>query len=132
MSYQGKKVVGIWMDQRHAFVISTESYKPHDGDFSVLDTIEKNDHSNDVYKNESAELKKDAADQKKYHAALMVAIKDVDAVYIFGPGKAQEEFKNVLKDNHQYKNKDIILGSSDKMSTKQMVERVKSIFDPAE
>jgi hypothetical protein len=128
MSNQGKSVVGIWMDQKHAIVISTPNRKPN-GTYEMIKKIERGDHSNDVYKNESAELKKDTAETKKYHKAIIAEIDQADAIYIFGPGKAQEELKNVLSDMHQFKSKHIELGTSDKMSVNQMIARVRDHFD---
>jgi hypothetical protein len=129
MSYQGKKVVGIWMDQTHAFIISTSDRTPEAADFAMLKRIDRDDHSNDVYKNESAELKKNTAEIKKYHKAITDEIINDEAIYIFGPGKAQEGLKNVLKDNHQFRSKEITLGTTSKMSINQMIERVRSVFE---
>ena len=128
MSYQGKNVVGVWMDYKHAFIIATSNRKIG-GDYTMVKKIECGDHEDDNYKNERVELSKDTLELKKYFKAISEEIDQNNAIFIFGPGKAQEEFKNVLKDNHQFSSKDIELGTSDKISINQMIARVKEHFE---
>jgi hypothetical protein len=128
MSYQNKKIVGIWMDNKQAFIISTADRKTG-GDYQMLKKIERKSHTDENYKNERFELAKDTQELKHYYKALTAEIDHDDAIYIFGPGKSQEEFKNILKDIHLFKSKEIVLGSFDKMSTKQMAARVKEHFE---
>ena len=128
MSYQGKKVVGVWMDTRHAFIIGS-SDRMTGGDYGVIKKIEREGHEEDNYKNERFELSKEKLELKKYFKALSDEIDEDDAVFIFGPGKAQEEFKNVLKENLKFKTKEIELGTSDKITTNQMLAKVKEHFE---
>jgi stalled ribosome rescue protein Dom34 len=128
MSYQGKKVVGVWMDNKHAFIISSADRKIG-GDFDMIKKIERHEHNDDYYKNERVELAKDTQEIKKYFKAIADEIDQDQAIYIFGPGKAQEEFKNVLKENHHFDSKIIELGTSDKLSTNQMIAKVKAHFE---
>jgi hypothetical protein len=129
MSYQGKKIVGIWMDNKHAFIFSTANR--HVGeDFTMLKKIERETHEEEKYKNERFELAKEKMELKKYFKALSDDIVYDDAVFIFGPGKIQEEFKNILKENHLFKSKIIEKGSSvSKLSINQMLARVKEHFE---
>ena len=124
MKYQGKKVIGVWMDFQHAYVIGTDG-----ADYTVLKAIKRDGHEEDNYKNEKVELSKDKLELKKYFKAIADEIEQADVIFIFGPGKAQEEFKNALQDVQQFNAKDIVLGTSDKISSKQMVARVKEHFD---
>jgi hypothetical protein len=128
MSYQGKKVVGVWMDNKHAFIISTTDRKTG-GEFQMLKKIERKEHTDENYKNERFELAKEKQELKQYYKSISTEIEQDEAIYIFGPGKAQEELKNVLKEIHVFKSKNIILGSSDKMSVKQMIARVTDFFE---
>jgi hypothetical protein len=128
MSYQGKKVVSVWMDNKQAFIISTPN-RTIGGEYAVIKKILRGGHKDDDYKNERVELSKDSLELKKYFKAIAEEIDQDDAIYIFGPGKSQEELKNVLEDNHLFKSKDITLGSSDKLSTAKMIARVKDHFD---
>jgi hypothetical protein len=128
MSYQGKKVVGVWMDYQHAFIISTDSRKMG-ADFEMQKKIEREGHEDEVYKNERFELSKDKTELKKYYKIITDEIDQDDAIFIFGPGKSQEELKNILNENHLFKSKEIKLGSSDKISIKVMIERVAAHFE---
>jgi predicted aconitase len=128
MSYQNKKIVGIWMDNKQAFILSTPDRKIG-GAYQMLKKIERKTHTDENYKNERFELAKETQELKQYYKALTAEIDQDDAIYIFGPGKSQEEFKNILKEIHQFKSKDIVLGSSDRMTTKEMAARVKEHFE---
>ena len=54
-----------------------------------------------------------------------------DEIYIFGPGKSQEEFLNFLNDDNHFKNKKITLGSAEKMTDPQTVAKVRDFFKNA-
>ena len=128
MKYQGKKVVGVWMDFQHAFIISTDN-RTTGADYAMLKKIERDGHEDDNYKNERVELSKDKSELKKYFKAIADEIDQDHSIFIFGPGKAQEEFKNALEDNQHFASKDIVLGTSDKISVNQMVAKVKDHFE---
>jgi hypothetical protein len=125
---QGKKVVGVWMDHQHAFIIGTDD-RTRGGEYAIIKKINRDGHEGDVYKNEHVELVKEKHEVKKYFKALVAEINNDHEIYIFGPGKAQEEFKNTLEDINSFDSKEIVLGSSDKISTAQMVARVKEHFE---
>lgn len=128
MSNHEKKVVGVWMDHQHAFVIST-SNRSKGGEYDVIHKINRSGHEEDNFKNERVELSKETLELKKYFKAIAAEIIHDDAIFIFGPGKAQEEFKNMLKDDHHFDSKDIKLGTSDKITNNQMIAKVKDHFD---
>lgn len=122
------KVVGVWMDNKHALVVGTEN-RSKTGDFELIKKIECDDHEGENYKNEKVSLSREALENKKYYKEIAQEIDDCHSIYIFGPGKAQEQFKNVLEDMGQFKGKNIELGSSDKLSLNQIIDRVKAHFD---
>jgi hypothetical protein len=47
---------------------------------------------------------------------------------IFGPGKAQEQFKNHLESDSQFNKKDISIDSADQLTEPQMVAQVRNFF----
>jgi hypothetical protein len=128
MSFQNKKIVGVWMDYKHAFIISTEN-RTIGGDYLLKQKIDRSGHENDVYKNERFELAKEKAELKKFFKAISDEILLDDVLFIFGPGKSQEEFKNVLLDIHAFKTKEISIGSSAKITIKQMISMVEIFFE---
>lgn len=117
------------MDNKVAFIISTPDRKTG-GEYAPISKIERENHDNDVYKNERFELAKNNAELKRFYKAISIEIERDDAIYIFGPGKSQEELKNVLKENRLFKDKKIMLGTSPKLSIPQMVARVRAHFEP--
>ena len=116
------------MDYNNAYIISTEDRKAI-GLYFIQKQIDREVHTDENYKNERFELAKNNAEIKKYFKAITDEIVNDHAIYIFGPGKAQEAFKNVLKEIHQFKSKEIELGTSAKISMNQMVSRVQKHFD---
>ena len=128
MNYQGKKVVGVCMDYQRAVVISTDSRKIG-ADFEKQKEIDRDGHEEEQYKNERVELSKEKLELKRYFKAIADEIDQDDAIFIFGSGKAQEEFKNFLAEMHQFSSKEIILGTSDKISVKQMIAKTKDHFE---
>jgi hypothetical protein len=128
MSYENKKIVGVWMDYKHAFIITTENRKTG-GAYVLQLKIDRGGHENDVYKNERFELAKEKAELKKFFKAISDEILRDDVLFIVGPGKAQEEFKNVLLEIHSFKTKEISVGSSAKITIKQMISMVELFFE---
>jgi hypothetical protein len=128
MSYQGKKITGVWMDNKHAFIISTAN-RNTGSEYAMLKKIDRETHEDEKYKNERFELAKEKMELKKYFKALADEVEKDEVIFIFGPGKIQEEFKNVLKDNHLFKSKTIEIGSSAKLSINQMITRVMEHFE---
>lgn len=122
------KVSGVWMDKKHAFIISSSDKSPN-GDFEILSEIKCDDHDDDNFKNEKVNQSKETHEQKKYFKEIASFIDDVQSIYIFGPGQAQEQFKNFLKDYQNFDEKEIKLGASDKISENQMIAKTKAFFN---
>jgi stalled ribosome rescue protein Dom34 len=115
--------VGVWMDANHAFVISK-----NENNFSVNASINCGDHDGATFKNEHVEQSKENQEQKKYFEEIASHISNAHSIYIVGPGKAQEQFKNFLEDYQNFNAKEIALGASDKISQAEMIELVVEHF----
>lgn len=122
------KVSGVWMDQKHAYVIASPD-KSASGDFDIFAEVKCEDHDDDAYKNEKVNQSKETQELKKYFKEIASFIDDVQSIYIFGPGQAQEQFKNFLKDYQNFDEKEIKLGTSDKISENQMIAKTKAFFN---
>ena len=122
-----KKVAGVWMDSKHAFVIANEGFSA-DGEYDVVSKVNCDGHDDDNYKNDRVEQSKETAELKKYFKEIANHIDEVNEIYIFGPGKSQEQFKNFLKDNQNFDQKHIELGTSDKITENQMIAQVRNHF----
>jgi stalled ribosome rescue protein Dom34 len=118
-----KNQSGVWMDNNHAFIISQ-----NEGSFEVTASIQCDDHEGATYKNDRVEQSKDNQETKKYFKEIAGHISDAHSIFIVGPGKAQEQFKNFLEDYQNFNTKELALGSSDKISQAEMIELVKNHF----
>ena len=123
-----KKVVGIWMDHSHAYVVATSDGSPT-GDFSLIKKIEAEHHKSDNYKNERVELSKEKLELKKFFKEIANEINDESDIFIFGPGTAQEELRNYLTEAHHLNPRKIDLGTADHLTINQIIARVKSHFE---
>jgi len=126
MSYQGKKVVGIWIDHKQAFVIGTADRK-NNGEFSVLQKFASKHHA-DHSSSEDAHHNKLAQEIRHLYAEVAGHIKSDDAIFITGPGTAQEEFKNFLSDDQHFHAAEIKIGTSDHPTENQMIAEVRKHF----
>ena len=122
-----KKVSGVWMDSQKAYVISTAN-ETVVGNFEIISEIESDSHEDSDYKNDRAEQSRDNHDQKKYFKAIAAALNNDQEIFVFGPGKAQEQFKNFLEDYQNFNTKNITLGTSDKLSKNEMIAKVAAHF----
>jgi stalled ribosome rescue protein Dom34 len=122
-----KKVSGIWMDSKRAIIIASEN-RSNIGEFNVVATIDCDNHEDADYKNDRVEQSRESLENKKYFKAIATYVDEDDSIFIFGPGKAQEQFKNFLAEDQNFNPKDIELGTSDKISEAEMKAKVKVHF----
>ena len=64
----------------------------------------------------------------KYYKSLAALLLVYDELYIFGPGNAQEQFQNHLRDDAQFNQKEFAIDSSEQMTEPQMIARVRAHF----
>jgi stalled ribosome rescue protein Dom34 len=128
MSNQGKKVIGIYIDNNSAYILAAAGNSTK-GEFHLVEKIEIDDHKDDIYKNDKVDLNKEKQELRKTYKEIETHANNMDVIYIFGPGKAQEQLKNHLEDNHHYKSKEIALGTSGQINTKQMADHLEKHFN---
>jgi stalled ribosome rescue protein Dom34 len=124
----GKKVSGVWMDSKNAFIIAS-SDRTINTDYDIVAKVQCEDHEDKTFKNERVEQSRDDQEQKKYFKEIAAHISGDESIFIFGPGKAQEQFKNFLEDYQNFNSKEIELDASDKLSDSEMKAKVKYHFD---
>jgi stalled ribosome rescue protein Dom34 len=127
MSYQGKKIAGVWIDHRHAYVISTPD-RAHTGEYSIIKKMEAQHHS-DHSSSENAHNHKLATETHKLYESVSSVIQDVDSIFLTGPGTAQEEFQNYLKKEHAFGGKEISIGTSDHPTDNQKIAEIRKHFE---
>jgi len=120
-----KTVAGVWLDKHSAILIShPEGSEP--GEFAVLETIKsKEAHSTG---SEHSQHNAENADQKSYFKSLEAKLLSYEEILIFGPGKIQEQFLNILQEEPHFKSKKITIDSADHMTDPQMVAKVRDYF----
>lgn len=123
-----KKVSGVWMDSAHAHIIAT-SDRAETGNFEIIANAKSENHNDARYKNEKSDMTRESGDLRKFFKEIASHIDEDDTIFVFGPGKAQEQFKNFLEDQHNFKSKKIELGTADKISQNEMIAKVRIHFE---
>ncbi len=119
-----KQYAGVWMDHHQAMFI-TES----EGAFTLQqDKIIAGEYHGD--KGEHAYNNAEKTDNRKYFKTIGNHLLPFDEIFIFGPGKSQEELLNFLHEDNHFKSKKITLGSAEKMTEPQTVAKVRDFFKP--
>jgi stalled ribosome rescue protein Dom34 len=99
------QLAGVWMDHHHAqFIV------PVDGEFSFGTKVDSGEYHGD--KGEHAAMNAEKADARKYYKTIAHNLMNYDEIYLFGPGKSQEELRNFLHEDSHFKNKRIAVGSA--------------------
>ena len=126
--------VGLWIDHKQAYVISYEQ----DRSEVILSNIEppahfsggtqlggkqnqKGDtelHHNDRYRTQLT----------KYYQQVIAKLKDVDSIFIMGPGGAKIEFEKALKKHKDMQNRLLKSETADKMTMNQMIAHVRQFY----
>jgi len=109
------------MDHHHAIFIT-----PTQDDYAIHEKVKAEEYHGD--KGEHASMNADKAHAHKYYKALAQRLMTYDEIFIFGPGKSQEEFRNILHEDQHFKNKRIALGSVDHLTDHQMIAKVRDFF----
>jgi len=125
--YTGKKVTGLWIDHDKAILIETPD-QSNTGDFVQIKKIKSNIHGS-FGSSQNANTNKISKELHDFFRQVSQQLGGKDVVYVIGPGKAQEEFRNYLKKEGNLKSVTIELDTADAhISDNQMVAKVRSHF----
>lgn len=122
MKIDQKEYAGLWMDHKHAIFITQKN-----GEFAMQEKITAPEYHG--MKGEHASNNAERTFLRKYYKSVASELSSFDEIFIFGPGKSQEEFQNFLHEDGQFKNKKITLGTSDQLTDNQMVAKVRDHFN---
>jgi stalled ribosome rescue protein Dom34 len=64
----------------------------------------------------------------KFYKQVVAALKDVDSIFIMGPGEAKVEFEKVLKRQKAMQKRLLKVEAADRMTKNQMIARVKKFY----
>ncbi|SFI06834.1 hypothetical protein [Halpernia frigidisoli] len=121
-----KKLAGIWMDSENAIVV-----KNHDIEsafkFFLCDPVKRIVQGGNS--SENAANNAEQTNTAKFFKDLEHLITNTQELYVTGTGTIQEQFKNHLAETAQFKNLKVTLGTDQKMSGDQFLEKVKEHFN---
>lgn len=135
------KRIGIWLDHSKAYFIRYDS-----GESNLIEIVdsphqrikrEKGEARDDtrftsnplhVSNNENRKHNVLQNELKQYYKILEPKTVIYDEILLFGPTLAKEEFYNIISELKAFKNKSIIVQSSDKMTENQKLAYVRDFF----
>lgn len=118
---------GLWLDGHHAILVANAPGNETE-DFVIEARIEKPGSGSSGSEHTHNQSRK--ADDSHYFKALTEKLLAFDEILIIGPGTAQEQLHNFLKENTHFDHKKISVGTADKLSDHDIIERVRSFFAP--
>lgn len=121
--FNEKQVAGIWMDNNKACVITRDSAG---NEFTILQTIKADDSRGGGSEHSMNNAKQ--GNSAKFYKSISALLQNYDKLLIFGPGKAQEQFKNHLEADAQFAKKNISIDSADQLTEPQMIAQVREFF----
>lgn len=85
----------------------------------------------DPYHGSNNEYKKhriEENDLKAYFKFLAEKLSGFDMILLFGPGEGKKQFSNHISELHAFRDKQIFVESSDKLTDNQLLEFVRNFF----
>jgi len=125
--YQDKKVTGLWIDHEKAIFIGTNDHS-NIGEYDQLKRMKSNIHGS-FGSSQNANTNKISRELHDFFRNVSQQLTDTDVVYVIGPGKAQEEFRNFVKKEGLLKSVAIELDTADAhLSDNQIIAKVRKHF----
>jgi len=118
-----KQFAGIWMDNNNATIITRNSSS---NEYEILQSIKSDDHRGGG--SEHSINNAQQGDNKKFFKSISAVVSTYDKLFIFGPGKSQEQFKNHLEADSQFNKTEISIDTADQLTKPQMVAQVRNFF----
>lgn len=120
-----KKYAGVWLDNHNAIII-TNTVKEGEEVFEIEQKVKANEHHKGGSEHSMNNAKQ--ADMRKYFKQVSGLLLNYDAILVFGPGKSQEEFINVLSEDANFKDIKISLSNTGQLTDPQMIAKVRDFF----
>ena len=126
--------VGLWIDHKQAYIIWCENDKID----VILSNIEPPAHFSGGTQlggkmNQKGDLELRHNDRYKlqlarYYQQVINKLKDVDSIFIMGPGEAKTEFQKALKRHKNMQDRLLKSEPADKMTMNQMIAHVRKFY----
>lgn len=121
------KNLGIWMDHASANLMEYTKDDPMETQ-TIVSAFTHDAKEGTLVKSENGMHNKEQHQQSDFYKKLGNAIKNYDAVVLFGPTSAKAELHNLLKADHHFDNIKIEVQQTDKMTEHQQHAYVKEYF----
>jgi stalled ribosome rescue protein Dom34 len=126
--------VGLWIDHKQAYII----WYANDKIEVILSNIEPPAHFSGGTQlggklNQKGDLELRHNDRYKlqltrYYQQVIAKLRDVDSIFIMGPGEAKIEFEKTLKKHKDMQNRLLKSEVADKMTMNQMLAHVRKFY----
>lgn len=113
------------MDSQNAMLI-TKNTEPSEKEYSIQNKLKAKEYHGG--KGEHGSNNADQANSLHFFKDISQLLLPFDEIFIFGPGQAQEEFHNFLKEDAHFNNKKIIIDTAERLSDSQMIAKVRAYF----
>ena len=132
-----KKAAGLWIDHRGAVIVTitpngeemteiSSNVEKHPGhDPSLADAT--GHHEERKVKATDSQQREFTAHLDRYYDQVVAAVRDAEAILVFGPGEAKGEFKKRM-DHAKLGNRIVAVETTDKMSDHQISAKVRDYF----
>jgi hypothetical protein len=120
-----KQYAGVWLDNTKAIMI-TNNAESETGVFEIQDKIKAKENYGGGSEHSMNSAKQ--SEMIKYFKSVSGFLLNYDEIFIFGPGKSQEQFQNFLQEDAQFNNKQITIDSAEQLTDPQMIARVRDFF----
>lgn len=127
-SQEKRTFVGIWIDHSKALLITTEDHSGH-GDYDVRKKIESHVTSARG-SSEHTQHHRQKNETEKYFKAVSKELEAFSDVLIFGPGNAQEELFNYLRENKHFHGRNLSIDTAGNLTDNQVIAKVRDFFSP--
>ncbi len=125
--YTDKKEAGLWIDHEKAILIHTND-QSNIGEYNTVKKIKANIHGS-FGSSQNANTNKISKELHDFFRQVSQQLTGIDMVYVIGPGKAQEEFRNYVKKEGLIKSAAIEIDTADAhISDNQMIAKVRNHF----
>ena len=126
--------IGLWIDHKYAYIISHEDARVE----TIQSHIEPPAHFSGGTRLGGKHNQKTDTELRhndrfrlqlgKYYQQVIAALKDVNLIFVMGPGEAKIEFEKALKKHKSMSKRLMKIETTDKMTKNQMIARVRKFY----
>jgi len=125
---ESKTVVGVWLDYSKALLITTEDHLGR-GDYAIRKKIESRGSATRG-SSEHTQHHREKAETEKYFKEIARELESFHGIFLFGPGNAQEQLLNYLRDNKHFQGHNLSIDTAGNLTENQLIARVRDFFKP--